>query len=94
MKAFAWRQKFLLAAVVIVVAVGIVLLRGMLHRADAADKAPPLPAGIPVATATAAKEDMPIFLTGIGTVQAAQSVTVKVRVDGQLKRSLSPKART
>ncbi len=86
MKAFAQRQKFLFAAVVIVVVVGIVLVRTMLHQADAADKAAAPPAGIPVITATAAKEDIPIFLTGIGTVQAAQSVTVKVRVDGQLQK--------
>jgi multidrug efflux system membrane fusion protein len=86
MKAFAQRQKYLLAAVVVAVVVGIVLVRTMLHQADAADKVPPLAPGIPVVTATAAKEDIPIFLTGIGTVQAAQSVTVKARVDGQLQK--------
>ena len=80
------RRKILLAASVIVVVVVIVLVRAILHRADAADKAPVQPPGVPVVTATAAKEDMPIFLTGIGTVQAAQSVTVKVRVDGQLEK--------
>jgi multidrug efflux system membrane fusion protein len=78
------RQKILLAVLVIVVVIGIVLVRGILHRADAADKTPAPPAGVPVVTATVAKEDVPIFLTGIGTVQAAQSVTVKARVDGQL----------
>jgi multidrug efflux system membrane fusion protein len=86
MKAFAKRQRFLFAALVVVVVLGIVLVRTMLHQADAADKAPPAAAGIPVVTATAAKEDIPIFLTGIGTVQAAQSVTVKARVDGQLQK--------
>jgi len=78
-----WR-KLLLAAAIVVVALGVILVRGILHRADAADKAPAAPPGIPVVTATVAKEDVPILLTGIGTVQAAQSVTVKVRVDGQL----------
>jgi multidrug efflux system membrane fusion protein len=80
------RQKVVVAAVVVAVVLGIVLVRSMLHRADAADKAAPPPAGVPVVTATAAREDVPIFLTGIGTVQAAQSVTVKVRVDGQLQK--------
>ncbi len=78
-----WR-KLLLAASIVVIALGIIVARGILHRADAADKAPAAPPGIPVVTATVAKEDVPILLTGIGTVQAAQSVTVKVRVDGQL----------
>jgi multidrug efflux system membrane fusion protein len=78
-------QKILALGLVVLVVTGIVLVRTLLHRADAADKTPP-PAGVPVVTATAAKEDMPIFLTGIGTVQAAQSVTVKARVDGQLKK--------
>jgi multidrug efflux system membrane fusion protein len=80
------RQKVVVAALVVAVVLGIVLVRSMLHRADAADKGPPPPAGVPVVTATAVREDVPIFLTGIGTVQAAQSVTVKVRVDGQLQK--------
>lgn len=41
---------------------------------------------VPVTTATVAKEDLPIYITAIGTVQAAQSVTVKARVDGQLEK--------
>lgn len=86
MKALAepGRRRILLAAVVILAVLGIVVVRGILHRADAADKPAAAPPGVPVVTATAAREDLPIFLTGIGTVQAAQSVTVKVRVDGQL----------
>ena len=80
------RQKILFGAVVVIILLGIVLVRGILHRADAADKATAPPPGVPVVTATAAKEDVPIFLTGIGTVQAAQSVTVKARVDGQLQK--------
>lgn len=80
------RRKILAAASIVVAILGIFLVRGFLHRADAADKAPPAPSGIPVVTAIAAKQDVPIFLTGIGTVQAAQSVTVKVRVDGQLQK--------
>ena len=80
------RQKILMGAVVVAIVVGIVLVRAMLHRADAADKVAPAVQGVPVVTATASREDMPIFLTGIGTVQAAQSVTVKVRVDGQLQK--------
>jgi multidrug efflux system membrane fusion protein len=46
------------------------------------------PAGrpVPVAVAQARKGDMAVHLTGLGTVTALNSVTVKSRVDGQLVR--------
>ncbi len=81
------RHKILLLGAVIAAVLLIVAARVMLQRADAAEKAKAAQAPpIPVVTATVAKEDVPIFLTGIGTVQPAQSVTVKVRVDGQLEK--------
>ncbi|SRR5579884_2135384 len=40
---------------------------------------------IPVAAAKAHEGDMPVYLTGLGTVTAFNTVTVKPRVDGQLK---------
>ena len=43
----------------------------------------PSPA-IPVSVATAERRDVPIYLTGLGTVQAFNTVTVKSRVDGEL----------
>lgn len=43
-------------------------------------------AAVPVVTAVVAQKEMAIYRAGIGTVQAAQSVTVKVRVDGQLDK--------
>jgi multidrug efflux system membrane fusion protein len=45
----------------------------------------PSPA-IPVSIATAQRRDVPIYLTGLGTVQAFNTVTVKTRVDGELTR--------
>jgi multidrug efflux system membrane fusion protein len=39
---------------------------------------------VPVVTAIAAEEDVPVYLSGIGNVTPLFSVTVKVRVDGQL----------
>jgi multidrug efflux system membrane fusion protein len=46
------------------------------------------PAGrpVPVAVAQARKGDMAVHLTGLGTVTALNSVTVRSRVDGQLLR--------
>jgi multidrug efflux system membrane fusion protein len=39
---------------------------------------------IPVGTATATAQDMPVYLTGLGSVTAYNTVSVKSRVDGQL----------
>ncbi|MFG1345171.1 efflux RND transporter periplasmic adaptor subunit [Xanthobacter autotrophicus DSM 431] len=47
-------------------------------------KAPPPP--IPVVAAPVAVEDMPVYGEGIGTVQASSTITVKVRVDGELTK--------
>jgi multidrug efflux system membrane fusion protein len=52
----------------------------------AAQAPPPVPAAIPVQAATASKADLPIYETGLGNVQAFNTVTVKVRVDGELQK--------
>ena len=39
---------------------------------------------VPVVAGTVAQKDVPIYLTGIGTVQAFNTVTVRARVDGQV----------
>ena len=43
-------------------------------------------AAIPVKVGPATTRDLPIWLSGVGSVQALNAVTVKVRVDGQLDR--------
>lgn len=55
------------------------------HPTLAAD-APPKDPPVLVRSDTVRQQDMPIYLTGVGTVTANQSVTVKVRVDGQLDK--------
>jgi multidrug efflux system membrane fusion protein len=40
--------------------------------------------GVPVTAGTVAAQDVPVFLHGIGTVQAYNMVAVKSRVDGQI----------
>ena len=52
-------------------------------RAAAASAAPP---GIPVTVGIAEKKDMPVYVRGIGTVQAFNMVTIKSRVDGQIMK--------
>jgi membrane fusion protein, multidrug efflux system len=42
------------------------------------------PRSIPVVAATAEAGDMPVYLQGLGTVTAFNTVTVKSRIDGQL----------
>ena len=42
--------------------------------------------GVPVTTALAAKQDVPVMQRAIGTVQAFQSVLVRARVDGTLDK--------
>ncbi|MBS0524804.1 MAG: efflux RND transporter periplasmic adaptor subunit [Proteobacteria bacterium] len=46
--------------------------------------APSGPAGIPVTVAVAAAQDVPVYIRGLGTVQAYKTVAVKSRVDGQI----------
>ena len=60
------------------------------HHAGAANRAatagnvglPP----VPVVAGRVAQKDVPIYLDGLGTVQAFNAVTVHVRVDGELKK--------
>src|SRR5262245_514624 len=61
---------------------------GWYYRAAPSAAAAPLAAAAqpatPVSVATTARRDVPIYLTGLGTVQAFNTVTVKRRVDGEL----------
>jgi len=52
-------------------------------KADASDKPPP---AIPVTAGTAATRNMPVYVEGLGTVQAFNTVAVKSRVDGQITK--------
>ncbi len=52
--------------------------------AVAAKKGSLRPRSIPVVAAAARQGDMPVYLQGLGTVTAFNTVTVKTRIDGQL----------
>jgi multidrug efflux system membrane fusion protein len=41
---------------------------------------------VPVVTSAAVKRDFPVYLNGIGSVQAFNTVTVRVRVDGEIQK--------
>jgi membrane fusion protein, multidrug efflux system len=46
------------------------------------------PAAVPVTAATATKRDLPIYLTGLGSVQASFTVGIRSQVDGQIEQVL------
>jgi multidrug efflux system membrane fusion protein len=48
----------------------------------------PAPPAIPVTAGTAEARDMPVYVRGLGNVQAFNLVTVKTRVDGQVTKVL------
>jgi membrane fusion protein, multidrug efflux system len=56
------------------------------HSAPAAEAPAPPPAapGMPVTAGTVKATDVPVFLSGIGSVQGYNTVTIKPRVDGQI----------
>jgi membrane fusion protein, multidrug efflux system len=70
-----------------IVLIGALAVGGVvLWRADSRAK-PRSPAArivVPVTVATAEQHDVPIFLSGLGTVQASNTVAIRSQVDGKL----------
>jgi multidrug efflux system membrane fusion protein len=77
------RRAGLRAGLVALAVVVCVLAAWLLLRDRGAPPAAPDPV-VPVATVRVQQQDVARYLTGVGTVTAAASVTVKARVDGQL----------
>jgi membrane fusion protein, multidrug efflux system len=69
----------------LLIAVGGYVILGQVERdkARAAAAATP-PPGVPVTVAIAEAKDVPVYIRGLGTVQAYKTVAVKTRVDGQI----------
>lgn len=70
-------------AVVVLAAIVVIWRLGLGTQAPPAAAQTPAPA-IPVTIGTVAAADVPVFLQGIGTVQAYNMVAIKSRVDGQI----------
>src|SRR5258708_34381143 len=84
MKVLMNRNKAMMAAAALVALIAAVWLALKHEPASAAmQKAPP---PINVETAGVTKADVPIYLQGLGTVQAVYTVTVTARVDGALEK--------
>ena len=83
-----WKMTIIVMLGVLVVGAAVWFARG---RAAGAEKKGPgarsmeLPP-VPVIAGTVAQKDVPIYLTGIGNVQAFNTVTVRARVDGQIDK--------
>jgi multidrug efflux system membrane fusion protein len=71
------------AAVACALAIGVWLLMPAFNKPPPAK---PRPQPVPVVVALAQAGDVPIYLEGIGTVQAYNTVTVRAQVDGTLSR--------
>jgi len=57
-----------------------------LKKAENAQKAAARKPAIPVSISPVEKTDFPVYLTGLGTVQAFNTVVVRTRVDGQIDK--------
>ena len=73
--------------VVVIAAAGAALWKLSGHDLTGGAKAPPpAPPAIPVVAGTAAVQNVPVYVRGLGTVQAFQTVTVRSRVDGNITK--------
>ncbi len=78
-------------AVGVAVAVAVLAGVGLITRTKAKAQTSGTGAGgfaVPVVVAPVSQRDMPVYLEGLGTVVAFNTVTVKSRVDGQLDKVL------
>jgi multidrug efflux system membrane fusion protein len=82
----ASRRALVISTVVVVVA-GVGAWYGLEHdKRDAVEK--PAAAPVPVTVAIASREDLPVYLTGLGTVQASFTVGIRAQVVGMLQQVL------
>jgi multidrug efflux system membrane fusion protein len=82
------RRLLLFIAAILITTGGVIAWRSNRQPAQAmpnSTSTPPSQA-IPVTAGVAATANVPVYLIGLGTVQAFNAVTVKTRVDGQLDK--------
>src|ERR1700692_2424891 len=77
------RKPIMLAVLLIVVlggGAGFAMMRGSASKSSAAPASPP----VPIVAGVVAQHDVPIYLTGVGTVIAYNTVVVRSQIQGQL----------
>lgn len=67
-------------------AMAIVAGAALIHGGGSSSKASAPPPAVPVVTGRVGRRDMPIWISGVGSVTPINVVDVKARVDGQLMR--------
>ena len=78
------RWPWVVGAIVALLAVLLLLRSGQRQKSQAqAAKAKSAARTVPVAGNAARTGDLPVYLTGLGSVAAINTVTVRTRVDGQ-----------
>jgi multidrug efflux system membrane fusion protein len=83
----AWKPRKILPALgcaVLILATVMWHWQGRAAGGTPSSAASPAPA--PVDIAAASRADVPVYLEGLGTVQAFNTVTMKTRVDGQIQK--------
>jgi multidrug efflux system membrane fusion protein len=76
-----------LAVVLLVIGLAVFFAKGG-QKASRAAQSPQTAPGIPVTAVPVKKEDLGVYLSGLGAVTPLNTVTVKSRVDGELIRVL------
>jgi membrane fusion protein, multidrug efflux system len=77
-----WRTSGIVAGLLAIAC--IIGWRALAPASGAAADPPPPPQAVPVGTAVAHRQDMPVLLNGLGTVQALNVVEIKAQVNGTL----------
>jgi multidrug efflux system membrane fusion protein len=78
------RMRVIQTALLTVVLVGGVGFALMWRSASKSSAAPPASPPVPIVAGTVAQHDVPIYLTGVGTVVAYNTVVVRSQIQGQL----------
>jgi multidrug efflux system membrane fusion protein len=84
----SWKNRLIVGGLCLLAVIGVIWVVQK-RRAAAAQQVAAMrqaPPPVPVGVGTVAQQDVPIYLDGLGTVQAFNTVTVHSRVDGQLKK--------
>jgi multidrug efflux system membrane fusion protein len=78
--------RVVMLGVAVALTAAFLLWHGHSGGARAADKEKKVDHSIAVETALAGRSDVPVYLEGLGTVQAFYTVTITARVDGELQK--------
>ena len=79
------RRAVLITASIVGLAIACLGYWYWLQGPDPAHAARPARSAVPVSVVTASRQDVPIYLTGLGTVQALFTVGIHAQVDGKLQ---------